>query len=74
MSKPKFDVCKYLTVYRDMGHDPNGAFGFSKSRIVNCECELYLESGSCKRRGSCLFAREDDTWKRISINSFKELK
>ncbi len=69
---PVFNVCSYLKVYNDMGLDPNGPFGYSKSKIASCECELYLKSESCTRRGNCLTAREKDTWKRINSKSYKE--
>ena len=70
--KPTFIVCPHLTVYKDMGFDPKGAYGFSEAKINNCKCKLFWEGKPCKNRGNCIIAREDDTWKRISSKSFKE--
>jgi hypothetical protein len=66
MSEITQDVCLDLIVYTDFGHGPNT----DHKRIATSRCKAEEENRACTRRGVCIEARENRTWKRVNFKTF----
>lgn len=64
--KIAFNVCPDLIVRTDFGHQTNP----DHKVISACECKAEQEQRPCRRRGACIKARDDQTWKTITSKSF----
>ena len=70
MGRPYFLVCEHLKVYNDFGYSDKPGELYSESKINVCKCFLFEEDKFCKNRGRCILAKDEDTWKQISRESF----
>ena len=66
MDKARADVCRDLIVYTDWGHTSTS----DHKSIQGCECKAEKEHRPCPRRGVCIEATDQETYRRVTSKTF----